>query len=277
MLQLNKPSVSVIVIDHEYSRYVERLNNIKSSLVHADSLNKARALLQEFTPSLVILDPDMFQREGYGLLNELVSRNIPVILQGRTLEYSNFLYRGALDYFVKPLRFPVCIAVMKRWLNILEEMSTSGKSVEGLLAARKSILSGSEKPNIALVDDAIEDALAATTALKSKFNLSWFPNFDELKNAIEKGQVYDLILLDLYFRGERKGYEYLVELKGRSELSSVPIVMTSAQFAHKSVEMGLELGAADYIEKGIGTGIFNIDPITAKLMTHIADARYIGA
>lgn len=277
MLQLDDQLAPVIVIDYEYTRYVERLNALKTRLIHADSLSKAWELISEITPSLVILDPDMFKREGYALLDELVARNIPVILQGRTLEYSNFLYTGALDYFVKPLRFPVCVAVMKRWLNLLENMSITGKSVEGLLASRKSMMSGQEKPQIALVDDAIEDALAATTALKSKFNISWFPSYEELTSTIDAGQKFDLILLDLYFRGERKGYEYLVDLKGRKQIRTVPIVMSSAQFAHKSVEMGLELGAADYIEKGIGAGIFNIDPITAKLMTHIADARYIGA
>ena len=267
----------VLVIDHDYSRYTERLKHLQHSLVHVTRVEDVYNYTGVNAPSLVVLEPEMFQREGYQLFNMFVSKGIPVILQGRTLEFSSFIYNGALDYFVKPLRFPVCISMMKRWLEIIEDLKGRGKAFNGVLKERASLFASKETVKIALIEDTLEDAMAATSALASRFDCAWFKDLDFFVDSLEQGEKYDLILLDLYFNGEKRGYEYLTAIRQMAALMHVPVVMVSAQFAHKSVEMGFELGAADYIEKGIATGIFSIEAVSAKLLAHVADARFLRA
>ncbi len=76
---------------------------------------------------------------------------------------------------------------------------------------------------------------------------------------------FDLIVLDTNL-SDTNGFDICNELKQRHAFRRTPIVLISGRPAEKDRQCGLELGAADYIEKPFGASDF-----VQRILSHIAD------
>jgi two-component system, OmpR family, response regulator RegX3 len=99
---------------------------------------------------------------------------------------------------------------------------------------------------VAVVDDEEPIRDAVGYALRSDgFQVESFASGEELLDAVESGDVPDLILLDLMLPG-LSGTEVCRRLR---TTSVVPIIVLTARDAEVDRVMGLEAGADDYVTK----------------------------
>ncbi len=73
----------------------------------------------------------------------------------------------------------------------------------------------------------------------------------EMEKALRRGELPDLMLLDLMLR-EKNGYTVLTEWKARASTTAIPVIILSARAAEGDKVRGLELGAEDYVTKPFG-------------------------
>jgi CheY-like chemotaxis protein len=89
------------------------------------------------------------------------------------------------------------------------------------------------------------------------------------KQAIERvnKEKPDLIILDIQLdenEKEMSGFDVCKKLKSSEKYKSIPIIFVSGYADSKSIEVGLELGAVDYIIKP-----FNPDVLLSKVKKHL--------
>lgn len=226
--------------------------------------------------ALVILDPAIENRSGHRFFSELVELKIPVIVQSEGVDFSTMLYAGAIDYFVKPYKTTVATKSVLRWLDVLQKIRNQNRTLSDLFYARKKYIQNKIKPKIALIEDSLDDALSMSAAYSDTFEIAWCPKIEDMLERIEQGQEYDMVILDLYFDGSRKGFDFLNECKTNRKLADIPLVIMSSHFSQTTMTVAYDLGATDYIEKGVSTRVAGVDSIAHRLMTHIADSKILA-
>ncbi len=90
-------------------------------------------------------------------------------------------------------------------------------------------------------------ALVAYHLTREGFRVRTVASGDEALEAVRADRP-DLVVLDLMLP-ERSGYEVLTELRRRSEMREVPVVVLTARREEADRIKGLELGADDYMTK----------------------------
>jgi PAS domain S-box-containing protein len=80
-----------------------------------------------------------------------------------------------------------------------------------------------------------------------EFKVDWVPNFDEALDAFEAGE-HDVYFLD-YFLEDRTGLDLLREARNRGV--DAPIIMLTGRGSRKVDMEAMELGASDYLVKGL--------------------------
>jgi DNA-binding response OmpR family regulator len=114
---------------------------------------------------------------------------------------------------------------------------------------------------ILVVDDEPDVASLLTLMLKSQgYNII---SAGDGQEALEKarGENPDLILLDIMLP-RLDGYKVARMLKFDENFSHIPIIMLTAKIQERDKQMGMEMGANDYITKPFDT---------AALLTKIKD------
>jgi DNA-binding response OmpR family regulator len=99
----------------------------------------------------------------------------------------------------------------------------------------------------------VEDDSFLRTLLKhhmdqEKLNATYAVNGEEALLKIPQ-EMPDLILLDILLPGKYSGLEVLEKIKADPATKNIPVVILSNLGQKKEVEMGLELGAKDYLVK----------------------------
>jgi len=112
--------------------------------------------------------------------------------------------------------------------------------------------------SILIVDDENMNMLVLTHILSPEYTLYAAKN-GQSALRIAKKQRPDLILLDIIMP-EMDGYEVLSLLKSDEETRKIPIVFISGLISPEDEKKGLEMGAADYINKP-----FNADDVREKV------------
>lgn len=105
------------------------------------------------------------------------------------------------------------------------------------------------RKNIIIVDDDITNLFICKETLTERFHVLTVPSGEKLFQAL---RVFapDLILLDADLPG-MDGFETLRRLKTNQQSTGVPVIFLSARDDNTSHELGLKLGAADFVIKPV--------------------------
>lgn len=106
-------------------------------------------------------------------------------------------------------------------------------------------------PHVLVVDDDPDARLLLRTVLEDRgFRVEEAPDGPEALDILEKGDVFDLVTLDLQM-DKMQGLEVLKRIRARLATASVPVVVATAS-DDPAVEMQLfEAGADDFIVKPV--------------------------
>jgi DNA-binding response OmpR family regulator len=101
---------------------------------------------------------------------------------------------------------------------------------------------------VAVVDDEPDIVELVSLHLeKAGFRAKSFLDAEKFLKFLDKTKP-DLIILDLMLP-DADGFEICKYLKGKEELSSIPVIMLTAKDEESDKILGLELGADDYVTK----------------------------
>ena len=111
-----------------------------------------------------------------------------------------------------------------------------------------------QKPVILIVDDTPDNITLLSALLKDRYRLKIATNGMKALQIAAAAPRPDLILLDIMMP-ELDGYETCRRLKADRATADIPVIFLTAKIRPEDEEMGLSLGAADYIAKPISPAI----------------------
>lgn len=120
----------------------------------------------------------------------------------------------------------------------------------------------SDKPIVLIVDDVPTNVQVLAEALSSEYQLKVASNGAEALDIAERDHP-DLILLDIMMPG-MDGFEVCRCLKNNSHTQKIAVIFVTAKSANSDEEMGLKLGAVDYVTKP-----YVIPVVKARIHNHI--------
>ena len=121
----------------------------------------------------------------------------------------------------------------------------------------------SAKKRILVVDDQPTNIKVLGNCLMDDYTIQVAINGEDALKIIDSANKPDLILLDIMMPG-MNGYEVCRKLKKNPETRHIPVVFVTAMNEDCDEEMGLKLGAVDYIAKPANPAI-----IRARIRTHL--------
>ena len=110
------------------------------------------------------------------------------------------------------------------------------------------------RPTVLVVDDTPDNIVLMSALLKDKYHTKIATSGAKALDIANSATPPDLILLDIMMP-EMDGYEVLRRLKAESRTSEIPVVFLTARSDEEDEQLGLELGAVDYITKPISPSI----------------------
>ena len=110
-----------------------------------------------------------------------------------------------------------------------------------------------EKKTVLLVDDTADNLALMSALLKGLYKVQ-VANSGEKALRIAQSTPPDLVLLDIMMP-EMDGYEVCRRLKQDAKTRDIPIIFLTAKATAEDEQMGLELGAVDYLTKPISPPI----------------------
>ena len=119
------------------------------------------------------------------------------------------------------------------------------------------------KPTLLLVDDESANLQVLRHTLQKDYRLLFAKDGKTALGVVQK-DLPDLILLDIMMPG-MSGYDVCRQLKSNAETANVPVIFVTALSESSNEEMGLEIGAVDYISKP-----FNPSIVLARVRTHLS-------
>lgn len=121
----------------------------------------------------------------------------------------------------------------------------------------------SQQPLLLLVDDEATNLKVLRHTLQDNYRLLFARDGQSALELVAKERP-DLILLDVMMPG-MSGHDVCRQLKQDPELKSVPVIFVTALADSSDEELGLELGAVDYIAKP-----FNPAIVRARVRNHLS-------
>jgi two-component system, cell cycle sensor histidine kinase and response regulator CckA len=116
---------------------------------------------------------------------------------------------------------------------------------------------------ILIVDDVLENIKVLVHALAPDYKLSVATSGKDALRIATSEKPPDLILLDIMMP-EMDGYEVFRRLKSQAASARIPVIFLTAKSQEVDEELGLELGAADYITKP-----FSLPIVKARVKSQI--------
>ncbi|MBZ0106883.1 MAG: diguanylate cyclase [Sulfuricella denitrificans] len=173
-------------------------------------------------------------------------------LHGRSME------KDFIDFFTKATRYDFSGA-----LSSLSELSVK----LGLPLATENaiaIATPESRHTILVMDDSPSNIDLLQEALRTDYRLQISINGETALRIANFRNKPDLILLDVTMPG-LSGYEVCQRLKENPETQNIPVIFVTALCSAAEEELGLKLGAVDYITKPISPPI-----VRARVKNHIA-------
>lgn len=119
------------------------------------------------------------------------------------------------------------------------------------------------KQTVLIVDDVPHNLKILGAALKDDYYVKLTTNGEEAIAIAQSANQPDIILLDIMMP-DMDGYEVCKRLKEAPETRDIPIVFITAMNEEKDEELGLTLGAIDYIVKP-----FSMPVVKARIKNHL--------
>jgi len=119
------------------------------------------------------------------------------------------------------------------------------------------------KPVVLVVDDTPSNLDLLHAALSDDYKVKVATNGEKALDLAIREPRPDIILLDVMMPG-MSGHEVCRKLKQRPETTPIPVIFVTAMSQVEDEQLGLALGAVDYITKP-----FNHDIVKARVRTHI--------
>ena len=110
------------------------------------------------------------------------------------------------------------------------------------------------KPLLLIVDDQPTNIQILAGILQNEYQIKVATSGKDCIKICNKSPQPDLLLLDIEMP-EMNGYEVFNELKSKQLTSQIPVIFVTARVEDDDEEMGLELGAVDYITKPVRPAI----------------------
>jgi len=110
-----------------------------------------------------------------------------------------------------------------------------------------------KKYSILIVDDEKSNILALTSILGSEYRILALRDSNETISVAER-EIPDVILLDILMP-DLDGYEVIKLLKGNDNTKDIPVIFITGLDSAEAEELGLQMGAADYIAKPFHSAI----------------------
>lgn len=145
-----------------------------------------------------------------------------------------------------------------------------------------------KKPTILIVDDMAINIQVLSNILKSEYQIKIATSGEKAIELASKDTSIDLILLDIDMP-VMDGYQVCNILKSQNSTRHIPIIFVTAIMGTESEEVGLHLGASDYIVKPFSSEIVKLrvrNQVNLKLkndllaqfvmidgLTHVPDKR----
>ncbi len=123
---------------------------------------------------------------------------------------------------------------------------------------------------ILIVDDSATNIQLLASILNEHYELKVATSGKRCLELVSKSPKPDLILLDIEMP-DMNGYEVCRELKKLSSSSTIPIIFVTAKSEDSDEELGLALGAVDYITKPIKPAIVKARVKTQLIIKHQRD------
>jgi len=120
-----------------------------------------------------------------------------------------------------------------------------------------------KKPVIMIVDDVATNVQALASILKDDYTLKVATNGQTALKLSVQEPIPDLILLDVQMPG-MSGFDVCKILKSKDSTKGIPVIFVTGNVSDGSEELGLSLGAVDYITKPIKEAIVKV-----RVKTHI--------
>ena len=123
-----------------------------------------------------------------------------------------------------------------------DQHSLTGKPTDSAAATPKA--------RVLVVDDTEDNLFLMTGLLEDKYELSLAASGKEALRIVMSEAPPDLILLDIMMP-EMDGYEVLRRIRQHPPTAVIPVIFLTALSTIEEEQLGLDLGAADYITKPI--------------------------
>ena len=245
----------VLLVDDEPSlreplaEYLARQGFI---VAQADDAAKARTLLLDDTPDIVLLDIMMPGEDGLSLCRHLTeAKQLPVILltaRGEATDRIVGLEIGADDYVVKPFEPRELVARIRSVLR----RSSKPAAAPGMTARQADREAGgagsvivSAPTRLLLVDDepTLREPLAEYLT-RQGFVVRQAEDASKARSLLLE-YTPDLVLLDIMMPGE----DGLSLCRHLTETKNLPVILLTAKGEPMDRIVGLEIGADDYVAK----------------------------
>ena len=226
----------IIVVDDVYLHLTSIKNRLQShyEIYPAQGAQILFNLLEKFLPDLILLDINMPDIDGYGVL-EMLKMNvrfadIPVIFLTSSTDRASVmkgLNLGAADYVVKPFQDEKLIESIEKQLN-----PEGGEK---------------EKPIVLTVDDTPAILQSVYNALNEQYKVYTLPKPEKLPDLL-KMVCPDLFLLD-YNMPVLNGFELVPIIRATPGHEKTPIIFLTTEGYVGHISEAIRLGACDFILK----------------------------
>ena len=124
-----------------------------------------------------------------------------------------------------------------------------------------------DRQTVMVVDDTPANLVLMNDLLQEQYTVKVASSGARALKIANGDKAPDLILLDIMMP-DMDGYEVCRQLKANPRTSGIPIIFLTARTEERDEQLGLELGAVDYITKPIGPAI-----VLARVQTHLSLKR----
>jgi diguanylate cyclase (GGDEF)-like protein len=118
------------------------------------------------------------------------------------------------------------------------------------------------KPLVLIVDDQVSNVKLLAAILGDDYRIRVATTGFDALQLVDKAPQPDLILLDIMMP-DMDGYEVCRRLKGNPATQNIPVIFVTALSSESDEEIGLDLGAIDYITKPLSAPI-----VRARVRNH---------
>jgi class 3 adenylate cyclase len=120
---------------------------------------------------------------------------------------------------------------------------------------------------VLVVDDTEDNLFLMSSLLDDTYQVLTASSGQEALNIVQSQTPPDLVLLDIMMP-EMDGYEVLRRLRQRPSTAGIPVIFLTALSTIEEEQLGLDLGAVDYITKPISPPV-----LMARVQSHLERSR----